>query len=149
EEGNSRAAHPGPAAAPSTRRLARELDVDWKEMDGGSGPNGRIIDDDVEAAAETSSDEAGKKDGTLRRKPADTAKADAGADENAQRQSITEVNEHHREPLRGVRRATAKRMTRSWQIPHVMHHDLATINELLLLRRQHAELASEESGEEP
>ncbi len=151
EEGNSRAAHPGPAAAPSTRRLARELDVDLKEMDGGSGPNGRIIDDDVEAAAGTSSDQARKKDTSSRDKKADAAKADEADDraDDAQRRSIAEVNEQHREPLRGVRRATAKRMARSWQIPQVMHHDLATIDELLLLRRQHAELASEESGQEP
>jgi pyruvate dehydrogenase E2 component (dihydrolipoamide acetyltransferase) len=37
-------------AAPSTRRLARELDVDM-EMISGSGPGGRIMDDDVRKAA--------------------------------------------------------------------------------------------------
>src|SRR6185436_20910666 len=37
-------------AAPSTRRLARELSVDLRTVSG-SGPGGRVTDDDVRAAA--------------------------------------------------------------------------------------------------
>jgi pyruvate dehydrogenase E2 component (dihydrolipoamide acetyltransferase) len=40
-----------PAAAPATRRLARELGVDLR-MVRGSGPAGRVTDDDVRAAAD-------------------------------------------------------------------------------------------------
>src|SRR3990172_2044713 len=39
-----------PAATPATRRLARELGVDLSTVKG-SGPGGRITDDDVRAAA--------------------------------------------------------------------------------------------------
>jgi len=47
----ARRADGGPApAAPSTRRLARELKVDLATV-AGSGPGGRITDDDVRAAA--------------------------------------------------------------------------------------------------
>jgi len=41
---------PGVAAAPSTRLLARQLKVDLGRLSG-SGPNGRILDDDVRKAA--------------------------------------------------------------------------------------------------
>src|SRR5262249_59434800 len=39
-----------PAAAPATRRLARELGVELARVRG-TGPGGRILDDDVRAAA--------------------------------------------------------------------------------------------------
>src|SRR3989442_1469633 len=44
--------HVGPVAAtPATRRLARELGVDLRTVRGGTGPGGRVTDDDVRAAA--------------------------------------------------------------------------------------------------
>src|SRR4029077_379461 len=67
ESGRARQAPPAPAptvpaqtpsarregpvpATPSTRRLARELGVDLQTVNG-SGPGGRVTDDDVRAAA--------------------------------------------------------------------------------------------------
>ena len=48
-------------AAPSTRRLARELGVDLGSVDG-SGPGGRITEGDVRAAAESTGDDADESD---------------------------------------------------------------------------------------
>ena len=49
-------------AAPSARRLARELDVDIDTVEG-SGPGGRVTEGDVRAAAESGASEDGADDG--------------------------------------------------------------------------------------
>jgi len=125
----SRVAHI--AAAPSTRRLARELGIDFADLGEGSGPAGRVLDEDVRAVAE-------HRDET---KPA----------ESRREQSVSEPTEDgahvesEREPLKGFRRATAQRMKRAWAaIPHVVHHDLADIDRLDQMRREHAELVGAE-----
>ncbi len=48
-------------AAPSTRRIARELGVDIDSVDG-SGPGGRVTEGDVRAAAESAGDDGGDSD---------------------------------------------------------------------------------------
>ena len=73
-------------AAPTTRRLARELDVDLGTVDG-SGPGGRITEGDVRAAAEAAdegadaSPEAGPKSATRRVGDDGSSGADAGTGE--------------------------------------------------------------------
>jgi pyruvate dehydrogenase E2 component (dihydrolipoamide acetyltransferase) len=64
-------------AAPSTRRLARELGVDLSAIDG-TGPGGRITDADVRAAAES--------------EPAEPEPASEGAGTEAQAEGETEAN---------------------------------------------------------
>ncbi len=52
-----------------------------------------------------------------------------------------------RETLRSIRRATARRMTRSWrEIPHVVHHDAVEITALERLRRAQAADVEAEGG---
>ncbi len=123
-------------ASPATRRLARELEVDLQTVEP-SAPDGRVTADDVRAAAEE----------------APAAEAEAPAEEE---EEVTEAEplvaeapelpdfsrwgEVERVPLRGVRRATAEHMTRSWsQIPHVTHHDMADVTELEAFRREQSE----------
>jgi pyruvate dehydrogenase E2 component (dihydrolipoamide acetyltransferase) len=80
-------------AKPPVRKLARDLGVDLQRVDG-SGPNGTVTRDDVEAAAGSSTG-----DGPARR-------ASGPADE--------------RIPVRGVRKATAQAMVASaFTAPHV------------------------------
>ncbi|MBK1619262.1 hypothetical protein CKO42_12610 [Lamprobacter modestohalophilus] len=56
-------------AAPSTRRLARELEVDLRAVDG-SGPAGRVLAEDVRAAAEgRGAQAAGKAESATEGKP--------------------------------------------------------------------------------
>jgi pyruvate dehydrogenase E2 component (dihydrolipoamide acetyltransferase) len=95
-------------ASPAARRLARERNVELESIDG-SGPDGRVLMVDVQSAAQD-----GARQGT--------EEAAALADET-------------REKLRGVRRATARRMERSWrEIPHVTHTVLADITRLRAFR---------------
>jgi pyruvate dehydrogenase E2 component (dihydrolipoamide acetyltransferase) len=117
-----REARPVPAS-PATRALARRLGVDLHDLEG-SGPEGRIEPQDVQAAAERPEEE-----------PQERAPADERAEEAAD-----EWGAVRRVPLRGVRRATARRMAQSWnEIPHVTHEDVADITDLEAFRREHAE----------
>lgn len=109
-------------AAPATRRLARELGVDLREVDP-SGPDGRVLPDDVRALAGSEGGEEGDDERVEKPEP--------GEDE-AER-----LGPVRREPLRSVRRTTAERLSRSWsRVPHVTHFDRADITELERFREE-------------
>jgi pyruvate dehydrogenase E2 component (dihydrolipoamide acetyltransferase) len=112
------------AAAPSVRRLARELGVDIARVPG-SGPGGRINAADVTTFVRS------RASGPLTPSQGLT---EQGALPDFSRWGPVEV-----EPMSKVRRRTAEQMTRAWNsIPHVTHHDKADITELDRLRRQYA-----------
>lgn len=110
-------------AAPSVRRLARELGVDIARVPG-SGPGGRVSTDDVAAFVRAAA-----------APPHGPTAPDAGSTlPDFSRWGPVEV-----EPMSKVRLRTAEQMTRAWNtIPHVTHHDKADITELDRLRRQYA-----------
>lgn len=127
-------------AAPSTRRLARELGVDLHHVSP-SGPGGRVTPEDVRAAAEGA------------KKPA----APKPAPEPEQRPlpspvapplpQFDQIGPIERTPLRSIRRATARHMALSWsQIPHVTHMDAADITDLEKFRRKYAKRAQEQGS---
>lgn len=128
-------------ASPATRRLARELDVDLRDVDP-SGPHDRVTDDDVRAAAEGNKP---KQDRSQAEHPAETKDDDQPSRRSTEKQPTQEQPELpdfgkfgkvERVPLRSVRRTTAKLMTLSWQrVPHVCHHDSVDITELERWRR--------------
>lgn len=128
-------------AAPSTRRLARELGVDLHRIEP-SGPGGRVLADDVRAAAE------GGRTGVAAEQP----RAAISAEERPPRDAgelpdFAQWGEIERVPLRSVRRATARAMARAWaEIPHVMHHDLVDITALEAFRREQAARVEEQGG---
>ena len=104
-------------ATPATRRLARELGVDISQMKG-SGPQGRITDEDVKRFA------SGSRSGpsTVTLQAALAPKPGAGP-----REELV--------PLRGVRKTIAERMLKSLQTTaQVTHVDEADMTELVLLR---------------
>ena len=111
------AASPSPKgvlATPATRRLARELGVDIASVRG-SGPSGRITDDDVKRSAPRSG----------------TATVTVQAPPPVARGSpLEEVV-----PLRGLRRTISERMAKSLRTTaQVTHVDEADVTELVLLR---------------
>ena len=110
-------------AAPSVRKLAREIGVDVDAVEG-SGANGRVSLDDVKAHARRTMERL--------RSPAQTpAQPSAPALPDFSRWGPIE-----RTPMRNVRRAVARRMSTSWQtVPHVTQHDRADIGELEAVRR--------------
>jgi pyruvate dehydrogenase E2 component (dihydrolipoamide acetyltransferase) len=130
---SSRRPSPVPAT-PSTRRLARELGVDLRAVDG-SGPGGRVTDDDVRATAATPVTTSPAGEPTPTSLTAGKPLATAGIAPPLPR--FEQWGPVERQPLSHLRRTIAERMTLSATlIPHVTHFDRADITELdALIRR--------------
>jgi pyruvate dehydrogenase E2 component (dihydrolipoamide acetyltransferase) len=112
-------------AAPSTRRLARELGVDIHQISG-SGPAGRISEEDVKRYVKSAMQSGG-------------AIATTGAPvQAAPLPDFSRWGDIERQELSGIRRATAAQMTRSWTAPHVTQFDKADITDLENFRRNYA-----------
>ena len=106
-------------AAPSVRKLAREIGVDIDAVQG-SAANGRVSLDDVKAHARRAMEQL--------RSP---AQPPVPALPDFSRWGPIE-----RTPMRNVRRAVARRMSQAWQtVPHVTQHDRADIGEFEAVRR--------------
>jgi pyruvate dehydrogenase E2 component (dihydrolipoamide acetyltransferase) len=128
--------HRAPApAAPHVRRLAREIGVDIYEVKG-TGPGGRISEDDVKAFAKsllTSAAAAGAAQGRQFAQP--------------ELPDFTKFGKVERVSMRGVRRKTAQHLWEAWTtIPHVTQQDKADITELEQLRARFAPKAQEAGG---
>ena len=121
-------------AAPHVRRLARELGVDIHNVPG-SGPGGRISEDDVKAFAKTLivASASGAVAATHLRQPA--------------LPDFSKWGKIERVSMRGVRRKTAEHMWEAWSsIPHVTQNDKADITELEQLRAKFAPKAAQAGG---
>jgi pyruvate dehydrogenase E2 component (dihydrolipoamide acetyltransferase) len=142
-----------PAATPATRRLARELGVDLASLTG-TGPGGRISDDDVRGAAS-----GGQAAAVAAAGPRPAAPPAAPAEPFEARPLAAPValpplprfeqwGPVEREPLRAVRRRSAEHLALAWAaIPHVTQHDQADITDLEAMRRRQAPRLREAGGE--
>jgi pyruvate/2-oxoglutarate dehydrogenase complex dihydrolipoamide acyltransferase (E2) component len=114
-----------PKAAPAVRKLALDRGVDLATVTG-TGPGGRILATDVEAAA------AAPRTGV-----AATPSDGPTAVKNAGSEGGLGWMEAGRHPLRGIRRVTAEAMARSWaEIPHLTVLDEVDATGLLAARRR-------------
>ena len=129
------------AAAPSTRRLARELGIDIGEVKP-SGPGGRVTPEDVRAFAQ------GTRPPEAQKEPLPgPARIEKDIEKEAPRAPKVSGREE-RVPLRSVRRATAKHVAAAWaQIPHVTHMDAADLTALDAFRRKHKEQVEARGGD--
>jgi pyruvate dehydrogenase E2 component (dihydrolipoamide acetyltransferase) len=124
-------------AAPQVRRLAREVGVDIYEVKG-SGPGGRISEDDVKAYAKAVLSAAAT---------AAQIQPRAGHFATPRLPDFAKWGKIERVSMRGVRRKTAEHLAESWNtIPHVTQHDRADITELEQLRARFAPKAEEAGG---
>lgn len=115
-------------AAPSIRRMARELGVDITQVKG-SGPGGRISAEDVKAYVRDLSKER--------------AAPGVAVQEPVPLPDFTRWGPVEREPMRAVRRATAAHLSHAWvTVPRVTQHDKADITELEEFRKQYAKKAA-------
>jgi pyruvate dehydrogenase E2 component (dihydrolipoamide acetyltransferase) len=124
-------------AAPHVRRFAREVGVDIYEVKG-TGPGGRISEDDVKTHAKA-----------LLSAAATAAQAPPRAGHFAQPQlpDFAKWGKVERVSMRGVRRKTAEHLAEAWNtIPHVTQLDRADITELEQLRARFAPKAEEAGG---
>lgn len=125
---------PAAPAAPSVRRLARELGVEIGRVPG-SGPEGRVSPDDVHAyvrsAMNTMTGGGGR----------------AASAEGAALPDFSRWGELERKPMSNIRRKTAEHLTHAWNaIPHVTQHDKADITNLEALRKQYGPQAERAGG---
>jgi pyruvate dehydrogenase E2 component (dihydrolipoamide acetyltransferase) len=121
------------AAAPSVRRLARELGIDINEVVG-SEPGGRISEEDVRNYARSIILNV------TRLRPAAVGMA-------APLPDFSKWGEIERKPMSGIRRKTSAALSEAWQtIPHVTHFDQADITDLEELRQRFAKKAEEAGG---
>ena len=110
-------------AAPSVRRLARELGVDIKHV-GGSGVLGRISAADVRSATSDA--------------PRAIQAGGRPAAAVVPLPDFSKYGETTRSPMSGVRKATLRAMTNAWAtVPMVTHFDKADITELERLRKRY------------
>jgi pyruvate dehydrogenase E2 component (dihydrolipoamide acetyltransferase) len=124
-------------AAPHVRRLARELGVDIYEVKG-SGPGGRISENDVKSYAKSLLSAA---------TTAAQATPRAGHFAPPQLPDFAKWGKIERVSMRGVRRKTAEHLSEAWNtVPHVTQHDRADITELEQLRARFAPKAEEAGG---
>jgi pyruvate dehydrogenase E2 component (dihydrolipoamide acetyltransferase) len=121
------AAGPPVPAAPSVRRLARELGVDIARVPG-TGPGGRVAPEDVKAFVRSGS-------------PRPSAPAGG-----AQPIAFEKWGEIERKPMSGIRRKTAEHLSIAWQAPHVTQHDRADVTALEELRRKYAPRVEKAGG---
>ena len=111
-------------ASPLARRLAAQKGIDLAGLKG-SGPRGRIVKADVEAAAAASKAPAA---------PAPAAAQGPGPDQIA---ALYQGREYKEIPLDGMRRIIAERLTEAKQtIPHFYLRRDIRIDALLALRKQ-------------
>jgi pyruvate dehydrogenase E2 component (dihydrolipoamide acetyltransferase) len=121
------------AAAPSVRRLARELGIDINEV-AGSEPGGRVSEEDVRNYARSIILNV------TRLRPAAAGAARPLPD-------FSKWGEIERKQMSGIRRKTSERVSEAWQtIPHVTHFDQADITELEELRQRFGKKAEEAGG---
>ena len=108
----ARATNVRPLASPSTRRLAASLGVALENVSG-SGPNGQITAEDVQAAGTTASSNS-------------TPKVTPTVSEPG----VTVI------PLRGLRRQIAASMSQALTIPHILEFKEIDATALLALRSE-------------
>src|ERR1700733_12186062 len=128
--------HRDPApAAPHVRRLAREIGIDIYSVQG-SGPGGRISEDDVKLCAKNALSAATA-----------AAQSPRGAFVEPELPDFAKWGKIERVSMRGVRRKTAEHLRQAWNtIPHVTQQDRADITELEQLRAKFAPRAEEAGG---
>jgi pyruvate dehydrogenase E2 component (dihydrolipoamide acetyltransferase) len=139
------------AAAPSTRRLARQLGIDINLVKP-TGPGGRVTEEDIRAFAESSRQPEAKippvfPQPPLEKEGEERAPFAAPPPEAPPLPEFERLGRVERIPLRSVRRTTAKNVAMAWsQIPHVTHTDTADLTKLESFRRKHKEQAEEKGG---
>lgn len=125
-------------ASPATRRLARELGVDLKQVKP-SGPEGLVTAEDVRAFAEGKEKPLEMREEKREEKPEEKPKEAKPLVVPAPKlPDFSRWGPIERVPLRSIRKATAKQMALAWsQIPHVHNQDVADMSKLEAFRRKH------------
>ncbi len=132
--------HPPVPASPATRRLARELGVDLLAV-APTGPEGLVTAEDVRRHANQgpAAVPAAATDSAMETIPVPSVSPDLP--------DFAQWGPIAAEPLRSVRKATARQMALAWsQIPHVANQDEADVTRLEAWRQRYGQSVAEEGG---
>jgi 2-oxoisovalerate dehydrogenase E2 component (dihydrolipoyl transacylase) len=122
-------------ATPYTRRIALENNIDIEQVKG-TGPAGRVTDEDVYAYRD-------QKDSSVPEEPEQREKEQQVTDHLP---AVYETSESNMIPYRGRRKQIGKKMSHSLKtIPHVTHFDEVDLTNLIRLRDE----LKEETGSAP
>jgi len=141
-------------ASPSVRRLAREIGVDINEVPG-SGPGGRISEEDVKNYARQVLASGTKPSSREVKRDVELTTEDTSATHMISMvesvviprlPDFAEWGEIERKPMTNVRRKTAEHVSYGWVSPHVTQHDKADITNLEELRKEYGKKAEEAGG---
>jgi pyruvate dehydrogenase E2 component (dihydrolipoamide acetyltransferase) len=124
-----------PHASPSVRKFARELGVPLDELKG-SGPKGRITQDDVAAFVKAVMSGGTQTKAQAAKAPAAAAGGGNGLSVLAWPQvDFTKFGAVERKPLSRIKKISGANLHRNWVvIPHVTNHEDADITELEAFR---------------
>lgn len=127
-------------AAPSVRRLARELGVNIGVIPG-SGPGGRISIEDVKAYVK-------KLNESRAAAPAQVVvQSAAGAAQIKPLPDFSKFGTVERKPMNNVRAKTAEHLSYAWStIPHVTQFDKADITDIEEMRKQFSPVVQKSGG---
>jgi pyruvate dehydrogenase E2 component (dihydrolipoamide acetyltransferase) len=117
-------------AAPSVRRYARELGVDLAQVPG-TGPGGRIGQDDVTAFVKQAMTSGG---------------GGRSAAAYAPLPDFSKWGAIEAKPMSNIRRKTAEHLSAAWQAPHVTQHDRADVTELEAFRKAYGPRVEKAGG---
>ena len=120
-------------ASPATRRLARELGIDLRQVTP-TGPAGLVTAEDVRGFA--------NKEQVVQKAPptpaVPTAQGHPALVATPELPDFAKWGSVERVPFRSIRRATAKQMSLAWsQIPHVNSQDVVDVTKLEAFRQKH------------
>ena len=130
-----------PHASPSVRKFARELGVPLAELKG-SGPKGRITQDDVQSFTKSVMAGDTRTQAQVAKAPAPAAPAGGGTGAGLDllpwpKVDFTKFGPVERQPLPRIKKISGANLHRNWvMIPHVCNHDDADITELEAFRVQ-------------
>ena len=124
-------------ASPAVRRLAREIGVNINDVEG-TGPNGRITQEDAKEHARRILSSVGS---------AGAVGAATVARPARQLPDFSKFGEVDRQAWTNIRRVTAEHLSYAWNtIPHVTQFDKADVTELEALRKRHKEQVAKAGG---
>lgn len=134
-------------ASPATRRVARELGVDLRDVSP-SGPGERVTSEDVRAFAEKGEvEKPEKREAPPKKEDEKKPEARPIKVKAPELPDFSKWGKVERVPVRSIRRATARQMALSWsQIPHVHNQDMVDMGKLEEFRRKHKEEIEKKGG---
>jgi pyruvate dehydrogenase E2 component (dihydrolipoamide acetyltransferase) len=125
-------------ASPTIRRMAREQGIDITLVEG-TGPGGRISEEDLENHARGEKPQS-------KTKPQAPEPPVIKVKESEGKAGSDKWGDIDRTPMSKVRKLTAERLTAAWTAPHVTQYDKADITELDKVRKEFGESVAKAGG---